>query len=159
MICMVKNLPTANFILRGKSEKYTKENMLVEHFGSHFSQNGPFNLISWPHCHIFNTLSIDTHIVYSYGHMAIWLYGHMAIIWPYGYTAIWLYGSECLVIWVSMERALKMWQCGQEIKLKGPFCEKWEPKCSTSIFSFVYFGDFPLRIKLAVGSFFTIKTI
>ena len=46
MICMVKNLPTANFILRGKSEKYTKENMLVEHFGSHFSQNGPFNLIS-----------------------------------------------------------------------------------------------------------------
>ena len=47
MICMVKKLPTANFILRGKSEKYTKENMLVEHFGSHFSQNGPFNLISW----------------------------------------------------------------------------------------------------------------
>ena len=95
MTCMVKNLPTANFILRGKSEKYTKENMLVEHFGSHFSQNGPFNLISWPHCHIFDTLSIDTHFVYSDGHMAIWLYDHMAIIWPYGYTAIWLYGSEC----------------------------------------------------------------
>ena len=46
MICMVKNLPTANFILRGKSEKYTKENVLVERFGSHFSQNDPFNLIS-----------------------------------------------------------------------------------------------------------------
>ena len=44
MICMVKNLPTANFILRGKSEKYTKENMTVECFGSHFSHNGPFNL-------------------------------------------------------------------------------------------------------------------
>ena len=46
MVFMVKKLPTANFILRGKSEKYTKENMLVGRFGSHFSQNGPFNFIS-----------------------------------------------------------------------------------------------------------------
>ena len=38
-----KKIPTATFILRGKSEKYTKENMLKERFGSHFSQNGPFN--------------------------------------------------------------------------------------------------------------------
>ena len=29
MIFMVKKIPTANFILRGKSEKYTKENMCV----------------------------------------------------------------------------------------------------------------------------------
>ena len=43
---MVKKLPTANFILRGKSEIYTKENVLVERFDSHFSQNDPFNLIS-----------------------------------------------------------------------------------------------------------------
>ena len=120
--------------------------MLVEHFGSHFSQNGPFNLIPWTHCHIFNTLSIDTHIVYSYGHMAIWLYGHMAIIWPYGYTAIWRYGSECLVIWVSMERALKMWQCGQEIKLKGPFCEKWEPKCSVEHFGSHFSQNGPFNL-------------
>ena len=47
MVCMVKKLPTATFILRGKSEKYTKENMPVECFGSHFSHNVPFNLISF----------------------------------------------------------------------------------------------------------------
>ena len=101
MICMVTNLPTANFILRGKSEKYIKENMLVEHFGSHFSQNGPLNLISWPHCHIFNTLSIDTNIVYSHGHMAIWLYDHMALFWFYFYHALLRYSLNsddgCLV--------------------------------------------------------------
>ena len=35
----------AILILRGKSEKFTKENMPAECFGSHFSQNGLINLI------------------------------------------------------------------------------------------------------------------
>ena len=86
------NLPTAIFILRGKSEKYTKENMPVERFGSHVSHNGLINLISWPVCHIFIALSRDTHIGYSHSHNAIWLYSHMAELWPYGHTAIWPYG-------------------------------------------------------------------
>ena len=50
MVFMVKKLPAANFILRGKSEKYTKENMLVERFGSHFSQNGPLNVADMGVC-------------------------------------------------------------------------------------------------------------
>ena len=45
MIFMVKKLPAVNFVLRGKSEKYTKEKIPAEHFGSHFSQNGLINLI------------------------------------------------------------------------------------------------------------------
>ena len=36
----------AVLILRGKSKKYRNENMPVECFGSHFSHNGHFNLIS-----------------------------------------------------------------------------------------------------------------
>ena len=89
------NLPTALFILRWKSEKYTKENMPVKRFGPHFSHNGLINLISWPVCHICIALSIATHIGYSNSHMAIWLYGHLAIIQPYGCTAIWRYGYDC----------------------------------------------------------------
>ena len=58
MIVMVKKLPTAKFISRGKSEKKnTKENVPVERFGSYFSQNDPFNLISSPHCHIFTCVA------------------------------------------------------------------------------------------------------
>ena len=72
MIFMIKKLPTANFILRGKSEKYTKENMSVERFGSHFLENGLINLISLQLCHIFNALSVDTHIGYRNSHNAIW---------------------------------------------------------------------------------------
>ena len=61
-------------------------------FGSHFSQSGQINLISSPECHIFIALSMDTHIGYSNSHIAISLYGRIAIILPYGYTAIWRYG-------------------------------------------------------------------
>ena len=88
--------------------KYTKENMPADCFGSHFSQNGAINVISRPNCHIFNYLSIDTHIGYSHSHMAIWLYGHMVRFWPYGH--IWEYGHMAYgsKIWVSMETALQM---------------------------------------------------
>ena len=43
---LANKLPTAIFIFRGKSKKYTKENMPVERFGSHFSQKCQINLIS-----------------------------------------------------------------------------------------------------------------
>ena len=65
------SLPTAIFILRGKSEKYTKEIMPVERFGSHLSQNGLINLNSLPECHIFVALSVATHIGYTKRHMTI----------------------------------------------------------------------------------------
>ena len=55
--------------------------MPADCFGSHFSQNGAINVISWQNCHIFNYLSIDTHI----GHMAT--YANMATIWPYGHMS------------------------------------------------------------------------
>ena len=42
--------------------KYTKENMQVERFGSHFSHIGLINLIYRPGCHIFKDASQDTHI-------------------------------------------------------------------------------------------------
>ena len=113
MVFMVKNLPTAKFFLRGKSEKYTKENMLVERFGSHFSQIGPFNLISWQDCYIFNALSTDTHISNIQSHKAIWLYSHMAKLWPYGHIAIWPYGhksSQYGCLWIEYQK------CGKVVK-------------------------------------------
>ena len=66
--------------------------MPVERFGSHFLQNGLINLISLPVCHIFNTLSVDTHIGYRNSHNAIWPYSHngqIMAIWPYSHMAIW----------------------------------------------------------------------
>ena len=72
--------------------KNTKENMPSDHFCSHFQQEGRINLIPSPECCIFIAVSGDTHIEVILGHMAIWLYGHMAEIWSYGHIAIWLYG-------------------------------------------------------------------
>ena len=53
--------------------------MPVERFGSHFLQNGLINLISLPVCHIFNALSVDTHIGYRNSHNAIWSYGSKSV--------------------------------------------------------------------------------
>ena len=66
--------------------------MPSDHFCSHFQQEGRINLIPSPECFIFIAVSGDTHIEAILGHMAIWLYGHMAEIWSYGHIAIWLYG-------------------------------------------------------------------
>ena len=86
------NIAARPVLLRWKSEKYTKENMPVERFGSHFLQNGLINLISLPACHIFNAFSVDTHIGYRNSHKAIWPYSHNGqnmAIWPYNHIAIW----------------------------------------------------------------------
>ena len=72
--------------------KNTKENMPSEEICSHFSQEGQINLIFPPYCCICIALSIDTHMSYSESHIAVWLYGYMAIIWKYGHMARWLYG-------------------------------------------------------------------
>ena len=42
-----------------------------------------------------------------------------------------------------------MRQSGQGIILIKPFCEKWQPKQSAAIFSFVYFCDFHYKMKMA----------
>ena len=81
------------FMFTKEFRNYTKENMPVQYFGSSLLMNGLIFARSSLDCHIFNTLSVDTHIGYSKSHKAIWLYGFMAIIWLYGCIAIWLYGS------------------------------------------------------------------
>ena len=95
-IFFAPNLPTAIFILRGKSEKYTKENMPVERFGPQFSHNGLINLISWPVCHIFIALSVDTHIGYSHSHKS-----HMAELWPNDHYVI-NEGKNALLIYFPL---------------------------------------------------------
>ena len=148
---MLPNLPTSTFCFTKEIRKNTKENKPAEHFGSHFSQNGLINLIFWPQCNIFISLSVDTHLGYSHSHNAIWLCSQMVKIWLYGHTAIWSYGSKSEPIWVSTERAMKIWHYGQKIQLIRPFCEKWEPKCSDDIFSFVFFRISFVKQKVDVG--------
>ena len=46
--------------------KIYKGKYASEHFGSHFSHIGLINLISWPGCHIFTDVSLDTHINMTY---------------------------------------------------------------------------------------------
>ena len=46
--------------------KCTKENMQAQRFGSHFLHIGLINIFSWPICHIFNDVSLDTHINMTY---------------------------------------------------------------------------------------------
>ena len=80
------------FVNTKEFQKNTKENMWFETFCSHFSQDGPINLIPSPDCYICIALSIDSHIGYPGRHISIWSYGHMAIFCPYDHLAIWLYG-------------------------------------------------------------------
>ena len=40
--------------------------MLAERFGSHFSQKGRINLISWPDCYILKDASLDNYISMTY---------------------------------------------------------------------------------------------
>ena len=68
--------------------KNTKENIPAKHFGSHFSQKGPIDLISPPDCCIFNALSIYTHISKPCEYMAKLLYGQNSNIWPYSHMVI-----------------------------------------------------------------------
>jgi hypothetical protein len=49
------------FVNTKEFQKNTKENMWLETFCSHFSQDGAINLIPSPICYIFIALSIDTH--------------------------------------------------------------------------------------------------
>ena len=74
-------------------QKYTKENLPVRYFCSNLSTDSLIFARCSPDCHIFSAVSVDTHIGYSKSHIAIQLYGLMAIIWLYGCIAIWLFGS------------------------------------------------------------------
>ena len=80
--------------------------------------------------------------------MAVWPYSHNLAIWLHSHMALWLW---LYPRWVSTERAIKMLHCGQKIKLIRPFCEKWEPKCSAGIFSFVFFRISFVKQKVDVG--------
>jgi hypothetical protein len=58
-----------------------------EEICSHSSQDSLINLILSPDCRVLIAFFIDTHISKSESHIAIWLYGHIAIFWKYDYTA------------------------------------------------------------------------
>ena len=51
-----------------ESQKYTKENLPVQYFGSSFSMNGLIFARSSLNCHIFSTLSVDNHVGYPKSH-------------------------------------------------------------------------------------------
>ena len=107
-------------------QKLRGENWFFFHLAN-FSQNGLFFARSLLDCHIFSTLSVDTHIGYSKSHKAIWLYGFIAMISLYGCikaVALWLFGYP---IWVSTERALEIWQSSKDLAKIRPFCEKLWP--------------------------------
>ena len=72
------------FLFTKEFQNYTKANLPVQYFGSNFLLNGLIFAKSSKDCHIFSTLSIDTHIGYSKSHKAIWLYGFTAIILLFG---------------------------------------------------------------------------
>ena len=48
--------------------------------------------------------------------MAIWLYGHMAIMAPNGHIEIWPLWHQRWPLWVFSETAIKMWQSGEDGK-------------------------------------------
>ena len=84
--------------------------MLADRFGINFSHNGLINSISWPYCHIFIALSINSQICYSMSHMAmlwpnmtIWLYSHMAL-WP-----IWVSKDNTNTIQIHYSKFLDIW--------------------------------------------------
>ena len=58
------------FMFTKEFQKYTKENMSVQYFGSNLSRNGLIFARSSLDCHIFSALSIDTHIGYPKSHKA-----------------------------------------------------------------------------------------
>ena len=85
------------FVYKGISKIY--KNLSVQYFCSNLSINGLIFARSSLDCHIFSTLSIDTHNGYSKSHKAIWLYGFKAIIWLYAYnTAIKPCGFMALLV-------------------------------------------------------------
>ena len=57
----------------------------------------------------------------TYGHMAIWPYGHILMIWPLSHLAIW---PQIWPIWVSTETPIQMQQSDEGIKLIGPSSHK-----------------------------------
>ena len=56
--------------------------------------------------------------------MALWLYGHNLALWLYSHMALWLFEKP---IWVSTERALKMWQSSEDLAKIKPFIKTLEP--------------------------------
>jgi hypothetical protein len=71
--------------------KYTKENILSDHFHSHFLLEGRITLIPSPDCFICIAVSKNTRIVHlrrHNSHMAIWPFGHYGVKWPYIHMAV-----------------------------------------------------------------------
>ena len=79
--------------------------------------------------------------------MAIWLYGHMAIIVSNSHIAILPYWPLSWPFWVFWEKAVKMWQSCEDGKAIWPSCLKWEQKWPYGIFSLVFLESFLCKRK------------
>ena len=73
--------------------------------------------------------------------MAIWLYGHMAIMASNSHIGIWPLWHQRWPLWVFSETPIKMWQSGEDGKSICPSCLKWEQKWSEGRFSFVFSAE------------------
>ena len=88
---------------------------------------------------------------YSLSHMAIWLYGHKAILWTNGHIGKkWLRKQPR---WVFTDKATHMWQSsGKCIKI-WLICEKQEPKYdSYQSVTFFHSRKYVLVFKLPLPS-------
>ena len=90
--------------------------------------------------------------------MAIWLYGHMAIMASNGHIAIWPLWRQRWPLWVFSETAIKMWQSGEDGKSIWPSCLKWEQKWTGGIFSFVFFRNSFVNAKSGGHNSFFIES-
>ena len=136
--------------LQRNFQKLRGENWFFLPFGHNFSQNGLIFARSPLDCHIFSTLSVNTHIGYSKSHKAIWLYSFIAIIWLYGCikaVALWLFRYP---IWVSTERALKIWQSSEDLAKIIPFCEKLWPNEKKNQFPPLNFWKFLCKLQMQI---------
>ena len=73
-----------------------------------------------------------------YAIIAIWLYGHLAIMAPYSHIAIWPFQHQIWPVWVFSETAMKKWQSGEDGKSIWPSYLKYEQIWSEVTISFVF---------------------
>jgi hypothetical protein len=73
--------------------------------------------------------------------MAIWLYGHMAIMATNSHIGIWPLWHLRWPLWVFSETPIQMWQFGEDGKSICPSCLKWGQKWSKGTFSFVFSAE------------------
>jgi hypothetical protein len=88
--------------------------------------------------------------------MAIWPYGHNEVIWPISHMAM---CHQIWTIWVFLETATQMQQFGEGIKMILTSSKKFKQKLNDGIFSFVFFGNSFVNLKIAGTSRILLNTL